>query len=437
MWREPQVRLVGSGVYEPRRDSLAVDRLEVVADALRVLVTGKLDQIGTSRVLDCRGEATYDLTKLTPIVQTSLGSGVAMSGRQTQQFQLAGPMVDVKRPGTTAWHQMRGAARFGWDQLNLYGFVVPQGALDAGLDQGYLRTSTLEVPVGGGKVRLAPTVRVGPDPMEVRLDPGLLADHVTITREMANQRLQYVMPIMAGVAQVGGRFSIALDEFRVPLDNPAAGSIGGKLTVHDVDVGPGFLTQELATLVNVPASVSLTRESTVDFKMIEGRIYHQNLEFAFPNVTVRTMGSVGVVDQSLSLMAEVPIPSHLLGNTPVAQAALAGQVVRVPISGTLQKPALDREGFRQATAQFLQAAAAGALQQALGGQPNAVPNAVQQGQDAAQGFLSRGQNAAQSALDKGTNAAQNALNKGQDALNRGLNRLLGPGAAAPTGTEQR
>ncbi|MBN8625726.1 MAG: hypothetical protein J0M17_09575 [Planctomycetes bacterium] len=437
LWREPQVRLVGSGVYEPRRDALAIDRLEVVADALRVLVSGKLDQISTTRVLDCRGEATYDLAKLTPLAQTSLDKSVTMTGRQTQPFQLSGPLVDLKRPDGIAWHQLQGAARLGWDQLSLYGFNVPKNQLEATLGQGYLRTTTIEVPVGGGKLRAAPTVRVGPEPVEVRLDPGVLADHVTITREMANERLMYVMPIMAGVAQVGGRFSIALEEFRVPISNPAAGAIAGKLTVHDVDVGPGFLTQELATLVNLPASVNLTRESVVDFKMIEGRIYHQNLEFAFPNVTVRTMGSVGVADQTLSLVAEVPIPSHLLQNLPIANSALSGQVIRVPIAGTLQKPTLDRDAFRQATAQFVQSAAAGALQQALGGKPNAVPDAVQQGQNMTQGFLNRGTTAAQSALDKSTNAAQNALNRGQDALNRGLNKLLGPGAAAPTTTEQR
>lgn len=441
LWNEPQVRLVGSGVYEPRRDALAIDRLEVVADALRLLLTGKLDQISTARVLDCRGEATYDLAKLTPLAQTYLGNGVSFTGRETQQFQLAGPMIDVKRPDAVAWHQLQGSAKLGWEQLNLYGFPVPRNTLDASLNQGYLRTSTLEVPVGGGRVRAAPTLRVGPEPMEVRLDPGMLADHVTITREMANQRLQYVMPIMAGVAQVGGKFSIQLEEFRVPIDNPAGGAISGKLTVHDVDVGPGFLTQEIASLINLPASVSLTRESVVDFKMIEGRIYHQNLEFAFPNVVVKTMGSVGVADQSLALMAEVPIPSSILAGTPIAQSALAGQVIRVPITGTLQKPTLDREAFRLATAQFLQAAAQGALQQslqqALGGGPNAVPGAVSQGQNAAQSMLSRGQNAAQSALDKSSNAAQNALNRGQDALNRGLNKLLGPGASAPTATENR
>ena len=171
--------------------------------------------------------------------------------------------------------------------------------------------------------------------------------------------------------------------------------------------------------------------------MIEGRIYHQNLEFAFPNVVVKTMGSVGVADQSLALMAEVPIPSSILAGTPIAQSALAGQVIRVPITGTLQKPTIDREAFRLATAQFLQTAAQGALQQALGGGPNAVPAAVSQGQNAAQSVLSRSQNAAQSALDKSSSAAQNALNRGQDALNRGLNKLLGPGAAAPTGTENR
>ncbi|MBA4017684.1 MAG: hypothetical protein C0483_10970 [Pirellula sp.] len=441
LWNEPQVRLVGSGVYEPRRDALAIDRLEIVADALRLMLTGKLDQISTARVLDCRGEATYDLAKLTPLAQTYLGNGVSFTGRETQQFQLAGPMIDLKRPDAVAWHQLQGAAKLGWEQLNLYGFPVPRNTLDATLNQGYARTSALEVPVGGGRVRIAPTVRVGPEPMEVRLDPGVLADHVTITPEMANQRLQYVMPILAGTTQVGGSFSVQLEEFRMPIDNPAAGAISGKLTVHDVEIGPGYLTQEIAALLNLPAAAKLTRESVVDFKMIEGRIYHQNLEFAFPNVVVKTMGSVGVADQSLALMAEVPIPSSILAGTPIAQSALAGQVIRVPITGTLQKPTLDREAFRLATAQFLQtaaqAAAQGALQQALGGGPNSVPTAVSQGQNAAQSVISRGQTAAQSALDKSSSAAQNALNRGQDALNRGLNKLLGPGAAAPTTTENR
>lgn len=430
-WSEPQLRLVGSGIYEPSRDALAFDRLELAGETLRILLNGKLERISEARVVDCRGEITYDLAKITPLAQAYLGKGVVFNGRSTQQFQVAGSLVDPARPAITAWHQLRGTTKLGWDQLNLYGFHIPQGLVDVGLEQGILRTSALEVPVGAGRVRATPALRIGPEPMELRLEPGTIIDHVTITQEMADERLKYVMPIMAGVAQVGGQFSVALEDFRIPLQNIDAGAVTGKMTVHNVDIGPGMLTQELADLLGRGGNISLTRESTVDFKMIEGRIYHQNLEFAFPQMTMRTMGSVGVKDQSLSLMAEVPIPSQILANAPIAQAALAGQVIRVPIAGTLMKPTLDRTAFQQATQQFIQNAAQGALQQALGGSPAAT----------AQDTVTKSQNAATDFLQRGTNAAQNAINRSTDAaqgvLNRGLNRLLGPGAANPTTTENR
>ncbi|MCE9603925.1 MAG: hypothetical protein K8U03_03385 [Planctomycetia bacterium] len=404
LWREPQVRLLGSGIYEPDRDLASIERLELAADAIRLMATGKLTELSGACVLDGRGEATYDLARLTPIAQPYVGQGFVMEGRETQPFQFAGPLVDTRPPGTgasngIAWDKITAATRLGWDRINLYGVPIAKGNVDARLAQGVLRTSMIDVPISEGRVRISPALRVGPEPMELAIDPGLVIDHVTITPEMANERLKFVMPIMAGVAQVGGKFSMQVQEFRLPLHDPTAGSITGKLTVHDIEVGPGFIMQELASLVKIPSQARLTRESNVDFKMIQGRLYHQNLEFAFPEVTVRTSGSVGIADQSLSLVAEVALPAKLLGNL----SAAGGQVVRVPIGGTLSKPKLDRQAFVQATAQVVEQAAQQALQKTLG----------------------RGETAAQEALNKGQNAAE-------QALGRGLNRLFGPGATNPT-----
>ena len=78
---------------------------------------------------------------------------------------------------------------------------IGQAALDAKLNQGLLRVNPLELPLASGKVRLAPSLRLGPGPMELQHDSGVLIDHVTITPEMANERLKYVLPIVAGIAQ--------------------------------------------------------------------------------------------------------------------------------------------------------------------------------------------------------------------------------------------
>jgi hypothetical protein len=377
-WQEPQVKLVGTAAYDPAHDAISFDRLEITAAALRMLVAGKIAELSTSRIVDCRGEVEYDLARLTPVAQSYLGTSVGLDGRKTQRFELAGPTADPARPGITTYEQLNGAAGLGWDRAYLYGFQLGAANLDARLNQGLLRVNPTEIAVNTGKVRLAPSLRLGPGPMELAADPGMLVDHVSITPEIANERLKYVLPIMSGVAQASGQFSVALDELRMPLDNPNAGTMAGKVTVHSIDIGPSHFLQELAPVLRQPLTASLKRESVIDFKMMNGRIYHQNLEFVFPEITVKTNGSVGL-DQTLQLTAELTLPAKLLnlatGNN------VSYQVISMPIGGTLQKPAIDSHTLGNLMKQTIE---------------NAAQNAVQQG------------------------------------LEKGLNRLLGPsGAAVP------
>ena len=42
------------------------------------------------------------------------------------------------------------------------------------------------------------------------------------------------------------------------------------------------------------------------------------MELIFPDFTIRTKGSVGIDDQTLSLLAEMPIPPKWLQNNPLA-----------------------------------------------------------------------------------------------------------------------
>jgi len=99
---------------------------------------------------------------------------------------------------------------------------------------------------------------------------------------------------------------------------------------------------------------------------VQGRVYHKDLELVFPDMTIRTHGSVGF-DRSLSILAEMPVPPKWIGTNTLG-TALEGQKIQLPIGGTLDQPMIDRRELDKLAAQFIQNAAGKVLQQELGKQ---------------------------------------------------------------------
>src|SRR4029078_4101215 len=105
-------------------------------------------------------------------------------------------------------------------------------------------------------------------------------------------------------------------------------------------------------LLSRPATTAkLSKESVVPFQMADGRIYHRDLELVFTDLTIRTSGSVGW-DESLSILAEMPVPPKWIGNNPLG-ASLKGQTIRLPIGGTLNHPKIDERALAKLSSQFL------------------------------------------------------------------------------------
>jgi translocation and assembly module TamB len=127
-----------------------------------------------------------------------------------------------------------------------------------------------------------------------------------------------------------------------------------------MDVSPGPLIHTLSALLGKDTPASLRHESVVPFRMVDGRVYHENLELMFPDFTIRTSGWVGT-DQRMQIMAEMPVPPKWLENNPLA-STLRNQTIRVPVAGTLSKPDLDKQAMEQLTRQFVHKAAENLLQ---------------------------------------------------------------------------
>jgi hypothetical protein len=259
---------------------------------------------------------------------------------------------------------------FAWTWADIYGLQAGPGELQGTFTRGALEFKPLSLAVNEGRVELSPRVNLSASPVEFVVQPGRVAEQVRITPAMCASALQYVAPVLAGVAAAEGRISIELDVCRIPIDNPSKGDLRGRMTVHALQVGPGYLTQELAQLLARSSQIQIQRESVVPFGMVDGWIYHNNMELVFPDVTIKTSGWVGL-DQRISLIAELPVPAKWQAD-PVLGPALKGQSLKVPIGGTLRQPRLDRKALDQLAQQAVQAGAKNAVQNVLQGQAGEV-----------------------------------------------------------------
>jgi hypothetical protein len=175
---------------------------------------------------------------------------------------------------------------------------------------------------------------------------GTLADRVQVTREMCDDALQYVAPVLAKSIEVGGETSLSVRETQVVLGHLDKADVRGKLILHNVKATGSPLVRELLVLTEGQPIIDLVGESEVPFRIVGGRVYHENLQVRLPGIVVKTSGSVGF-DQTLDLLAEMPIPKRWLGSGEIGKQ-FEGKSIKVPIGGTLDHPKLDQKALQRA-----------------------------------------------------------------------------------------
>ena len=176
---------------------------------------------------------------------------------------------------------------------------------------GQVQFDPLALDASEGHLQLTPTLRLSP--LELTVASGVVAQQVRVDPATCEALLKFVLPALSDLSTGEGKFSVQLDSRRIPLDDPAAGQLSGRLTVHALQVSPGPLVTELGNLLGRPGPVKLTPESVITFQLRDRKIYHEGMELVLGDSTVRTSGWVGL-DQTLSLTAQMPVPQRLLGD---------------------------------------------------------------------------------------------------------------------------
>jgi hypothetical protein len=352
-FHEAKIALNAVAEYDNKTKYVKIDKAEISSSTVAASALGQVGMKDQTSA-DINGQVIYDLNRISDLLQPTFGRKVRLFGRGSGPVTWRGPLSLDKGQAATELQ---------WDRAYAYGFDIGPATVKPRLEGGIVTIDPMQIDVSQGKLLLAPKVRLSPT-MELTMPPGPLAQQVQISKDMCDMFLMYLAPILADVTDARGSFSIELLNCRLPLLNPKQGDLAGKFIVHDVEIGPGPLIKELATLMERETPAKLRQQSVVNFQMYQGRIYHDNMELIFPEFTIRTRGSVGIDDQTLALEANMPIPPKWLVNNPAA-TALKDQTLALPIGGTLAHPQLDRAKIEEYTRQFIRKAAGNILEEGL------------------------------------------------------------------------
>ena len=356
-YRDPRVRLVADAVYDKKTATVTVEKGTLESRVCSAEAAVKVADVAENPNLKVDGWVNYDLDRLSALLQPYWDNNVRVIGRGKAPINLSGPL---------ALDKLQSRTKIEWVGANVAEFQVGPGILDAALKDGTVQIAPLELAVSEGTMRVAPKVRIAPGPMTVELPSGPLLEKVRINPRMCAYGLKYIAPILSDTTSADGRFSIHLEQCRIPITDPKMADVQGRFAVHSIDVGPGPLLQELVSLFGAPTAVKLVDNSEVNFRMSKGRVYHENLEFVVPHSKVKMRGWVGL-DQQISLLAEVPIAAAWLdGIDPRFKKQMEGRVVSIPITGTLENPLIDSSKLAQFNLQSIGNQVRGRLEEEAG-----------------------------------------------------------------------
>jgi hypothetical protein len=338
-------------------DLLTVDQFRLEGAALTCDAGARLTRLSGRQDLTVEGQLHYDLEKLGPLLRSCLGPGVALEGRDVRPVRLEGTLRGPR--GLLAG--LRAELALSWASVSALGAEAGPAEVEANLADGWLRLQPVSCTVNHGRLRLEPALRLAPGPAELRLGSRTRLNHAHLTPALCAGALRFGLPVLAGVAELDGQISADLHDGRFPLDDARRGELSATITVHAGRLGPGPLLRELAVLTKGPPVAMLRNESTVTVRLADGRVFHEGLEIVFADLTVRTSGWVGL-DGSLQLVAEFGVPPRWLAAVSPGRVP-PGQTVRVPITGTLAKPRLDRQALEAAASRLLGDSARDVLRQ--------------------------------------------------------------------------
>ena len=375
IWDESLVKAGLAGKWDNAASSLTLDTCRLEAPWINYAGTMNYKTVNAEQIIAIKGQALYDAARVAERIQPWTGGQLQMAGQKTIPIEVVWKGKAESVGSSLAG--LQAATRLGWDQARLVGINIGPADVPVSVTNGQLATAA-EIPVSGGVVRWDVASDLTAHDMIIYQKPMIVLENVAITPEMCQTWLKFVTPLLADATSVEGRLSLKLDQATLNPTNTRNQTVVGQLLIHNAEVGPGPLSNQIITLVqqinairkqDFTQAVSAQKvwvqlpEQKIDFEMINGQVVHRNLNIRAGDVMISTSGTVDI-DGRMELLAAMPIPDDWVEKSQWL-AGMRGQSLQFPVRGTLTSPQMDLQLLKQFGRQQVQQAASGLIQQQL------------------------------------------------------------------------
>jgi translocation and assembly module TamB len=388
LWQEPQAVVTVDGSYRFSDGNLQLPQVLMQTEWLAYGGATQVTHQGQTTMVQSQGSLTYDAARAAERLRPYTGGTFAATGQKTQPLEVTW----VSAPGHEWTEALSAKSSIGWDSANVVGIDIGGAEIPLVVENGRF-ASKAEFPVSQGVLRWNLDGDLVSEPMVIRQTQQRVIENVAITRQMCQGWLKYVTPLLADVTSVQGNLTLDIDRAEIYPTESFRQTVEGRLHVHGANVGPGPIADQILMLVTQirnlrrgagatdgggqPTSWLQLPEQDIAFAVDRGRVMHRDMKIQAGDVVLTTSGAVGL-DGSLELVAGVPILKEWVDKTPAMQP-LAGQMVQIPIRGTVSRPQLDSSGMIQLGQQLATSALAGAAQKQIDRGLNKLLGPLQQG----------------------------------------------------------
>ncbi|WP_437204244.1 hypothetical protein [Planctomicrobium sp. SH664] len=336
--------------FDRLRDQLFVPELHVSTAIASLNVQGEVKQLGGAQLADLKGSLSSPGLSLIDLLPPEIRQEVQVDSLAFSDLAARGAL---RQRGFAEVPPLELSGTMRWKTLHAYGLHSQDAELKFALNNSRLTTNSLRVPINGGSLRQLPAIDFSTQPPTVLFESGVMLENVQLTEEVCRGWMRYVSPALANATSTVGTFSLGMHQGQAQLQNLKTADLSGAVLIHSAQVKPGPVAGEMLQSVGrlqgllqrggqdiTDRTLVHIDRSEVNFRLVEGRVYHDRFGFNIGKVPVATTGSVGL-DHSIDMVMTISMPEQWRTNAGPILQALQGEQVQVAIGGTLNQPQID------------------------------------------------------------------------------------------------
>ena len=322
-----------------------------------------MDDLLSRPQIDLRGNVGVDFGNVSTLLRARGFVYPVLGGHQMRAFSVSGP-VDGGMASLLSYGKAK--AMLYLESAGAYGLTAGPADLGAMLDGGILQVD-YQPALNQGKLVFTPGLEATRNPMVLSFPPKAhVLQNVQLTQEMLDQGLSLMLPLLHGCSVLGGTVDLTLQECHVPLGPTLTNDMTftSALSLHNLRLSPSGAMGSIMEIAGFGGQEITVAQYDLTAECSHGRVKPSDLVLNVAGGKATLSGSVGL-NGALAYTAVVPISKGLVGKE--LAKYLDGETIRVPITGTIGAPAVDRKALDAEVKRLVREAVRKGAASALGG----------------------------------------------------------------------